>query len=83
MVGHISLEERVDKDFSFAHRKALLGRIGTRLRRDAASDGDRIPTLLGEAAFADPTEEAHWVTKVLGRITYYRATVLRPESGAA
>src|SRR3712207_1364491 len=39
MVGHTSLEEQVDRDSSRAHRKALLRRIGTRLRRDAASDG--------------------------------------------
>ena len=45
--------------------------------------GERIPTLMREAGFADPTEVAHRVTKVLGRVTYYRATVLRPESGAA
>jgi hypothetical protein len=38
MVGHTSLEEQVDRDFSRAHRKALLRRIGTRLRRDAAPD---------------------------------------------
>jgi hypothetical protein len=39
MVGYISLEEQVDVDFSRARRKALLGRVGTRLRRrDAASD---------------------------------------------
>jgi len=37
MVGYISLEEQVDKDFSLARRKALLGRIGARLRRDIAS----------------------------------------------
>jgi hypothetical protein len=40
MVGYMSLEEQVDKDFSLARRKALLKRIGARLRRrDAASDG--------------------------------------------
>ena len=33
------LEEQVDKDFRLARRKALLGRIGARLRRDNASDG--------------------------------------------
>ncbi len=38
MVGYMSLEEQVDKDFSHAHRKALLGRIGARLRRDGASN---------------------------------------------
>ena len=39
MVSYMSLEEQVDKDFSLARRKALLRRIGTRLRGDAASDG--------------------------------------------
>jgi hypothetical protein len=38
MVGHTSLEEQVDRDFSRAHRKALLRRIRTRLRRGTASD---------------------------------------------
>ena len=38
MVGHTSLEEQVDGDFSRARRRALLRRIGTRLRRDVASD---------------------------------------------
>lgn len=35
----MSLEEQVDKDFTLARRKALLRRIGARLRRNAASDG--------------------------------------------
>ena len=40
MLGYMSLEEQVDKDFSLARRKALLGRISARLRRrDTASDG--------------------------------------------
>ena len=39
MVGYMSLEEQVDKDFGVARRKALLGRIGTRLRSDNTSDG--------------------------------------------
>jgi hypothetical protein len=38
MVGYMSLEEQVDKDFSLARRKALLGRVGARLRRDNASE---------------------------------------------
>jgi hypothetical protein len=38
MVGYMSLEEPVDKDFSLARRKALLGRNGARLKRDAASN---------------------------------------------
>ena len=36
MVGYMSLEEQVDRDFRLALRKALLGRIGARLRREAA-----------------------------------------------
>ena len=44
---------------------------------------DRIPTLMRKAGLADPTEVAHQVKKVLGRVTYYRATVPRVESGAA
>jgi hypothetical protein len=40
MVGYMSLEEQVEKDFSLARRKALLKRLGARLRRrDNASDG--------------------------------------------
>ena len=38
MIGHISLAEKVDADFSYALRKALLRRVGARLRRDVASD---------------------------------------------
>jgi hypothetical protein len=38
MVGHTTLEEQVDADFTRASRKALLGRVRTRLRRDAASN---------------------------------------------
>jgi hypothetical protein len=37
MFGYM-LEEQVDKDISRARRRALLRRIGTRLRRDAASN---------------------------------------------
>jgi hypothetical protein len=39
MVGHMSLEEQVEADFTSARRKALFRRVRTRLRRDAASDG--------------------------------------------
>src|SRR5918995_615586 len=37
MFGYM-LEERVDKDFGVARRKALLGRVGARMRRDNASN---------------------------------------------
>jgi hypothetical protein len=39
MIGHLSLEEQIEADFSRARRKALLRRVRIRLRRDAASDG--------------------------------------------
>jgi len=39
MVGYMSLEEQVEKDFTLARRKALLKRLGARLRRDDASGG--------------------------------------------
>jgi len=39
MVGYMSLEERVDADFSRARRRALLRREATRSRRDTASEG--------------------------------------------
>jgi hypothetical protein len=38
MIGHISLAEKVDADFSHALRKALLRRVGACSRRDLASD---------------------------------------------
>jgi hypothetical protein len=38
MVGYMSLEEQVDREFSLARRKALLGRLAARLRRDSASN---------------------------------------------
>ncbi len=39
MVGYMSLEEQVEKDFTLARRKALLKRLGASLRRDGASGG--------------------------------------------
>jgi hypothetical protein len=39
MIGHMNLEVQVDVDFSRARRRALLRRIGARLRRDTAPDG--------------------------------------------
>jgi hypothetical protein len=35
----MSLQEQVDKDFTLARRKAMLGRIGAQRRGDAASEG--------------------------------------------
>jgi hypothetical protein len=39
MVGYMSLEEQVEKDFTRARRRALLRRVGARLQRDSASGG--------------------------------------------
>ena len=54
MVGYMNLEKQVDADFSRARRKALLRRIGARLRRDTAWDGllcfddlKKIPGVIG------------------------------------
>ena len=38
MIGHLSLEEQIETDFSRARRKALFRRVRTPLRRDGASD---------------------------------------------
>jgi hypothetical protein len=54
VVGYMSLQERADRDFALARRKAWLGRIGARLRRnDAAWQGllcfEEVRTFLGTA----------------------------------
>lgn len=60
----------------------FIARLQHRSERLRDNFGDRIPTLMREAGFANPMEVAHRVT-IFGRVTYYRATVLRAESGAA
>ncbi len=60
----------------------FIARLQHRTERLRDNFGERIPTLMREAGFADPTEVAHRVT-IFGRVTYYRATVPRAESGAA
>src|SRR5215208_7577371 len=60
----------------------FIARLQHRSERLRDNFGDRIPTLMREAGFADPKEIAHRIT-IFGRVTYYRATVLRAESGAA
>ena len=60
----------------------FIARLQHRSERLRDNFGDRIPTLMRKVSFADPTEVAHRVT-IFGRVTYYRATVLRAESGAA
>ena len=60
----------------------FVARLQHRTERLRDNFGDRIPTLMRKAGFADPTEVTHRVT-IIGRFTYYCATVLRAESGAA
>ena len=60
----------------------FIGRLQHRSERLRDNFGDRIPTLMRKAGFAVPTEVAHRVT-IFGRVTYYRATALHVESGAA
>lgn len=66
-----------------ASSDGFLARLGHRHGRLRDNLDDRIPTLMREASLADPTEVAHRVTKVWGRVTYYRATVPRVKSSAA
>jgi ubiquinone/menaquinone biosynthesis C-methylase UbiE len=57
----------------------LMARLSHRTRPSHRHDllrdniGDRIPTLMREAGFTDPTEVDHRVKKFVGRIMYYRA----------
>jgi ubiquinone/menaquinone biosynthesis C-methylase UbiE len=60
----------------------FMARLSHRHGRLRDNFEDRIPTLMRDAGLADPTEVAHRVTKFLGRVTYYRATVPRVESSA-
>jgi ubiquinone/menaquinone biosynthesis C-methylase UbiE len=56
-------------------------RLHHRSERLRTNFGDRMPTLMREAGFADPTEVAHRVT-IAGRFTYYRASAPREGSDA-
>jgi SAM-dependent methyltransferase len=60
----------------------FIARLHHRSGRLRNNFGDRIPTLMREAGFADPTEVAHRVT-IAGRVTYYRASAPREESDAS
>lgn len=59
----------------------FIARLSHRSERLRDNFGDRIPALMRRAGFEAPTEVAHRVT-IVGRITYYRAAVPDPESGA-
>ena len=59
----------------------FIARLHNRSERLRDNFGERIPTLMREAGFADPTEVAHRVT-IAGRLTYYRASTPREGSDA-
>jgi ubiquinone/menaquinone biosynthesis C-methylase UbiE len=59
-----------------SHHLHGLARLARRSHTLEDNWDNRIPTLMQEAGFDDPTETGH-LTKHIGRLTYYRAT--RPE----
>jgi len=59
-----------------SHHLHGLGRLARRSHTLQDNWDDRIPTLMNEAGFSDPTETGR-LTKHIGRLTYYRAA--RPE----
>jgi ubiquinone/menaquinone biosynthesis C-methylase UbiE len=59
----------------------FVARLHHRSERLRDNFGDRIPTLMREAGFADPTEVAHRIT-IAGRLSYYRASAPREGSDA-
>jgi ubiquinone/menaquinone biosynthesis C-methylase UbiE len=70
-------------DFGGAKMRSdgFVARLNHRSERLRNNFGDRIPTLMLEAGFADPTEVASRGT-IAGRLTYYRASVPRAGSEA-
>ena len=71
----------VDFGGATARSDGFLARLHNRSERLRYNFGDRIPMLMREAGFADPTEVAHRVT-IAGRFTYYRASTPREGSDA-
>jgi ubiquinone/menaquinone biosynthesis C-methylase UbiE len=66
---------KVRSDGFAARLHGFIARLQHRSERLRDNFGNRIPTLMRDAGFADPTEVAHRVT-IFGDGTYYRATVL-------
>ena len=71
----------VDFGGATARSDGFLARVHHRSERLRYNFGDRIPMLMREAGFADPTEVAHRVT-IAGRFTHYRASAPREGSDA-
>ncbi len=55
----------------------LMARLSHRNELLRDNLGESVLALMREAGFADPKEETHRVTRLLGRVTSYRATVPR------
>lgn len=65
-----------------SHPEGFVARLFNRSDRLRDNLGDRIPTLMRQAGFADPTEVAQRTTMV-GSFAYYRAAVPPGEAGPA
>lgn len=61
----------------------FMARMSHRNPMLADNFGDRIPTLMRDAGLDDPVEVTHRVTRLMGRITFYRATAPGVASGNA
>jgi ubiquinone/menaquinone biosynthesis C-methylase UbiE len=71
----------VDFGGETGHSGGSMARLSRRNELLHANLGESITALMREAGFVDPKEEAHQVTRVLGRVTSYRAAT--PGAGAA
>jgi ubiquinone/menaquinone biosynthesis C-methylase UbiE len=62
-------------DFGGARERSdgLMARLSHRSPLLEDNFGSRIPELMRDAGLADPSEVAHRVSRVMGRLTYYRA----------
>ena len=88
MVGHMNLEEQVDADFSRARRKALLRRIQTRLRRDAApnrllcfDDLRKIPGAMGRTHRGMRTVPVAQIRGSVGRCSEFDRDFMPAKAG--
>jgi hypothetical protein len=88
MVGYMSLEEQVDADFSRASRKALLGRVRTRLQRGNASiqllcfdDLRRIPGALGRIHRGIRTVPVAQIVGSVGRCSEFDRDFMPAKAG--
>ena len=76
MVRHMNFEERVDRDFTQAHRRALLRRMKARVRKDLASNRllsfDEVKGSIGAFNQAYLGMRIVPVEKIVGSLNRYR-----------